>query len=51
MCNNEGIETVPPSYEPSIMEDNFLECVLPEYVIKMNYPSTWHQVDKQDLIL
>jgi hypothetical protein len=43
-----GIET-PQSYEASIKEDNFLECVLPEYDIKINYPATWHKIDKQDL--
>ena len=39
----------PQSYEPSIKEDNFLECVLPEYNMKINYPATWHKADKQDL--
>src|SRR5215207_672481 len=44
-----GTETTPPSSEPSIKEDNFLECVLPEYDIKIKYPTTWHKIDKQDL--
>jgi len=42
-------ETTSTSYEPSIKEDNFLECVLPEYDIKINYPATWYKADKQDL--
>jgi hypothetical protein len=56
-CSNCGtnlglqIETtkMPQSQEPSIMEDNFLECVLPEYNIKIKYPATWTKADKQDL--
>jgi hypothetical protein len=44
----EETKTVAPS-KPSIVEGNFLECVLPEYEIKIKYPATWHQVDKQDL--
>lgn len=37
------------SSKPSIVEDNFLECMLPEYEIKIKYPATWQQVNKQDL--
>jgi hypothetical protein len=56
-CNNcgtnlghqaEGTE-MPQSYEPSIKEDNFLECVLPEYGMKINYPATWYRGNKEDL--
>ena len=35
--------------EPGVTEVNFLECVLPEYDIKIKYPATWHKIDKQDL--
>lgn len=34
------------SPEPSIVEDNFLECILPEYDLKIKYPATWHRIDK-----
>jgi len=44
-----GIEMTPPYYELSIKEDNFLECVLPEYDIKINYPATWYKAEKEDL--
>ena len=37
------------SSEPRIVEDNFLDCILPEYDIKIKYPATWHRIDKQDL--
>jgi Double zinc ribbon len=37
------------SSEPSIVEDNFLECMQPEFDIKIKYPATWHRIDKQDL--
>jgi hypothetical protein len=42
-------ETTPSFSEPGVTEDNFLECVLPEYDIKIKYPATWHKIDKQDL--
>lgn len=28
-------------------EDNFLECVLPEFDIKINYPATWTKIDNK----
>src|SRR5829696_6413204 len=40
---------ITPESESNITEDNFLECVLPEYDIKIKYPATWHRIDKQDL--
>jgi len=42
-------ETTPSFSQPGVTEDNFLECVLPEYDIKIKYPATWHKIDKQDL--
>lgn len=32
-----------------MIEDNFLECVLPDYDMKIKYPATWEKIDKQDL--
>lgn len=34
------------SVEQSISEDNFLEYTLPNYDLKINYPTTWTLIDK-----
>jgi hypothetical protein len=44
----EETKTISPS-EPGMAEDNFLECLLPEYDMKIRYAATWHRIDKQDL--